>query len=126
MPEPKTLDEIAIKHAAELRDSNSFYNEFTMRHHIRSALTEARDLRDKEWRTALFPNTPTVQFTPEMAAETVRAFVAEKRKALRELQALVLAWAEEDPDLSGPTDALEQAAVGIRAASDAREKESRK
>jgi hypothetical protein len=81
----KKLDEIAIKHASSLRDANSFDNEFTMRHHIRAALDEAVAERDKEWRTALFPNTPTVEFTPEMAAKTVRAFVAEERKALREI-----------------------------------------
>ena len=93
----KKLDEIAIKHASSLRDANSFDNEFTMRHHIRAALDEAVAERDKEWRTALFPNTPTVEFTPEMAAKTVRAFVADERKALRGA-AVLLRDDESDPD----------------------------
>jgi chromosome segregation ATPase len=36
--------------------------------------------------------------------------------ALWELRALVMAWAEEDPDLQGPTDALEAEAKRLRAA----------
>jgi hypothetical protein len=123
---PKTLDGIA-------QVPNGYTNEDRLDHLvfqvkgqssdaavelIRAALTEAYDLgqaeRDKEWRAALFPNTPTVQFTPEMAAETVRAFVtvavADERKALR-----IFIYSQKDVDFKAHLiDWL-----------DAREKESR-